>query len=86
MRKERKVLLLLLGTLLLWPQEAVLTPWPVAVALLAALVAMLMLRIVLHPVFYLLGITHGCLTRPRPETKLLLIPGGEDVQAHFAAP
>jgi hypothetical protein len=60
LRKEGKVFLLLLGTLLLWPQEAVLKPWPVAVALLAALVAMLILRIVLYPLFDLIGI------EPRP--------------------
>jgi hypothetical protein len=41
---------------LLWPQEAVLKPWPVAVALLAALVAMLILRVVLYPLFDLIGI------------------------------
>ena len=56
LRKEMKVVLLLLGTLLLWPKEAVLEPWPTAVALLAALVTMLILRIILYPVFDLLGI------------------------------
>jgi hypothetical protein len=56
MRKEMKVILLLLGTLLLWPQEAVLEPWPTAVALLAASVTILILRIILHPVFDLLEI------------------------------
>jgi hypothetical protein len=57
LRKEGKVFLLLLGTLLLWPQqEAVLAPGSLAVALLAALVAVLILRIVLYPLFGLIGI------------------------------
>lgn len=55
-RKEGKVFLLLLGVLLLWPQEAVLTPIPLAVALLAALVVILILRIVIYQVFDLAGI------------------------------
>jgi hypothetical protein len=54
-RKERKVALLLVGTLLLWPQQAVLEPLPLAVALLAALVTLAILRIMLYPVFDLLG-------------------------------
>jgi len=55
-RKEGKVFLLLLGVLLLWPQEAVLTLIPLAVALLAALVVILILRIVIYQVFDLAGI------------------------------
>ena len=56
LRKEGKVLLLLSGALLLWPQKVVLDPWPLAVALLAALLALLILRLVLYPVFDLMGI------------------------------
>jgi hypothetical protein len=37
LRKQGKVFLLLLGVLLLWPREAVLTLFPLAVALLAGL-------------------------------------------------
>lgn len=55
-RKERKVVLLLMGTLLLWPQQAVLEPLPLVVALLAALVTLAILRIMLYPVFDLLGV------------------------------
>jgi hypothetical protein len=56
LRKERKIFLLLLGALLLWPPEVVLEPWPVMVALLAALVTILIMRTMLFPVFNLLGI------------------------------
>ena len=56
LRKERTIALLLLGTLLLWPAEAVLEPGPLAVALLAALVTMLILRTMLYPVLDLFGI------------------------------
>jgi hypothetical protein len=55
-RKERKVFLLLLGTLLLWPQEAIVEPWSLMVALLAALLVVLILRTMLIPVFELFGI------------------------------
>ena len=48
--------LLLLGVLLLWPQEAVLTLIPLAVALLASLVVVLILRIVIYQAFDLAGI------------------------------
>jgi hypothetical protein len=47
---------LLLGTLSLWPEEAVLEPGPLAVALLAALVTMLILRTMLYPALNLLEI------------------------------
>lgn len=56
LRKERKVVLLLLGTLLLWPQETFLEPWTLALALLGALVAIFILRVTLYPVFDLFGI------------------------------
>jgi hypothetical protein len=56
LHKERNVFLLLLGTLLLWPAQAALEPWPLIVALLAALVAVLILRILLYPIFGLMGI------------------------------
>jgi hypothetical protein len=56
LQKERNVFLLLLGTLLLWPAQAVLEPWPLIVALLAALIAVLILRILLYPIFSLMGI------------------------------
>jgi hypothetical protein len=56
LRKERKVALLLLGTLLLWPQEALLEPRPLALALLGALVAIVFLRVMLNPLFDLFEI------------------------------
>jgi hypothetical protein len=56
LKKEGKVALLLLGTLLLWPVEAVLEPGSLAVALLAALVTIFILRTILYPVLDLLGI------------------------------
>jgi hypothetical protein len=55
-RKERKVVLLLLGTLLLWPQQATLEPLTLAVALVAAFVTLAILRVMLYPVFDLLGV------------------------------
>jgi len=55
-RKEGKVFLLLLGVVLLWPLEAVLTLLPLAVALLAALVIIFILRIVIYQVFDFAGI------------------------------
>jgi hypothetical protein len=66
LRKERKVALLLVGTLLLWPQEALLEPWPLALALLGALVAILFLRFMLDPVFGLFEIQR----RP-PDTSII---------------
>jgi hypothetical protein len=56
LHKERNVFLLLLGTLLLWPAQATLEPWPLVIALLAALIAVLILRILLYPIFGLMGI------------------------------
>lgn len=53
---EGRVFLLLLSTLLLWPQEAVLEPEPFGVALLAALVLLALLHTALKAVFELLGI------------------------------
>jgi len=55
-RKEGKVFLLLLGVLLLWLQEAELTLFPLAVALLAALVIIFILRIVIYQVLDMVGI------------------------------
>jgi len=55
-RKQGKVFLLLLGVILMWPQEAVLTLVPLAVALVAALVVILILRSVINQVFYMAGI------------------------------
>jgi hypothetical protein len=46
----------ILGTLLLWPAQATLEPWPLVIALLAALIAVLILRILLYPIFGLMGI------------------------------
>jgi NhaP-type Na+/H+ or K+/H+ antiporter len=63
-RKERKVFLLLVGTLLLWPQEAILQPWSLAVASLAALLVVLILRIMLIPVFELFGVERESLETP----------------------
>jgi hypothetical protein len=56
LRKEQKVFLLLSGTLLLWPQEAELATRPLLVALLAALVTVTLLRVIIYPVFEMLGI------------------------------
>ncbi len=55
-RMQGKVFLLLLGVILMWSQEAVLTLVPLAVALLAALVVTLILRSVVYQVFYMAGI------------------------------
>jgi len=55
-RKERKVLLLILGALLVWPRQAVLDYLPLVSALIAALVLILILRIVLEPIFELMGV------------------------------
>jgi Cu/Ag efflux pump CusA len=59
----------LLGTLLLWPQDAILEPRPLAVALVVALVALAILRVMLYPAFSLLGIE----MREAPESE------GEDM-------
>ena len=56
LRKQGKVFLLLLGVFLLWPQEANLTLFPLAVALLAALVIIFTLRIVIYQVLDIAGI------------------------------
>jgi len=56
LRKQGKVFLLLLGVFLLWPQEARLTLFPLAVALLAALVIIFILRIVIYQVLDIAGI------------------------------
>jgi len=56
LRKERKVALLMLGTFLLWPSGAVLELWPLAWALLWALVTILGLRIMPYLVFDLFEI------------------------------
>ncbi len=56
LRKQGKVFLLLLGVLLLWPQEAVLTIVPLAVALFAALVGILILRLVIFEILDLVGV------------------------------
>ena len=56
MRQEGKVLLLLLGVFLMWPQEGILTLVPLAVALFAALVVIFILRIVIYQVFEMAGI------------------------------
>jgi NhaP-type Na+/H+ or K+/H+ antiporter len=66
LRKERKVLLLLLGTLLLWPQAAIVEPWSLVVALVAALIVVLLLRIMLIPVFELFGIEQQSPQTPTP--------------------
>jgi len=69
LRKERKVALLLVGTLLLWPQEAFLEPRPLALALLGALVAIFLLRFMLDPVFDLFEIERRPPDASRVETK-----------------
>ena len=55
-RKERKVLLLILGALLVWPRQAVLDSLPLVTALIAAFVLILILRIALDSVFELMGV------------------------------
>jgi hypothetical protein len=56
LHKEGKIFLLLLGVLLLWPQETALTLLPLAVALVAALVIIFILRIVIYQVLDMVGI------------------------------
>lgn len=56
LRKEARMLLLLLGSMLLWPQHAFLTTISVEIALLAALVLIVLLRAFVRPFFDLLGI------------------------------
>lgn len=55
-RKERKVLLLILGALLVWPRQSVLDPLTLVTALIAAFVLILILRIALDPIFELMGV------------------------------
>jgi hypothetical protein len=55
-RKERKVALLMLGTFLLWPRGVFLEVWPLAWALLLALVTMFALRVLPNVVFDLFEI------------------------------
>jgi hypothetical protein len=55
LRIAGKVFLLLFGTLWLWPQEAVLAPEPLALALLAALITVGLLRVIRSTVFDLIG-------------------------------
>jgi hypothetical protein len=69
LRKERKVVLLLLGTLLLWPHGALLKPWPLAVALLGALVAIFLLHVMLESVFDLFEIKRRSSDASTVETK-----------------
>ena len=72
LRKELQVFLLLSGTLLLWPQKVALEPWLLAVALLAALLTLFILRIVLYPLFSLVVVELRLPAEPadegRPET------------------
>ena len=56
LRKQGKVFLLLLGVLLLWPQEAMLTLLPLTIALLAALLIIFILRVVIYQVLVIAGI------------------------------
>jgi hypothetical protein len=56
LRKQGRVFLLLLGVLLLWPQEAMLTLFPLAVALLAALMIIFILRIVIYQILDMAGV------------------------------
>jgi NhaP-type Na+/H+ or K+/H+ antiporter len=55
-RKERKVFLLLSGTLLLWPKGTDLGLEHLVVALLAALLTVLILRTAFYPIFDLFGV------------------------------
>jgi hypothetical protein len=55
LRTEAKVFLLLFGTLWLWPPEAVLAPGALALALLAALITVGLLRAIHSTVFDLIG-------------------------------
>ncbi len=53
LHKGWKVFLLILSIILLWPQEAILTPLSLAVALLAAVVVVLILRLIVYEFFML---------------------------------
>jgi hypothetical protein len=55
LRKERNVLLILLGVFVLWSQEAVLSPLHLAIALLAAFMIIVIMRIIIHEVFKFIG-------------------------------
>ncbi|MFC2030558.1 hypothetical protein ACFLWA_07520, partial [Chloroflexota bacterium] len=73
LRKALQVFLLLSGTLMLWPQNVALEPWLLATALLAALLTLFIMRIVLYPLFSLVGIELGFPPGPadegQPETR-----------------
>lgn len=66
LQKGRKVVLLLLGTFLLWPKEAILTAGPVAVALAGALLAVLLMRLLPPAVLSLADLGSDS---PRPATE-----------------
>jgi hypothetical protein len=56
LRKEVGVLLLLLGSLLFWPQEAFLTTISVEIALVAGIFLIILLRVSIKPFFDLIGV------------------------------
>jgi predicted MPP superfamily phosphohydrolase len=56
LRKETGVLLLLLGGILFWPQQAFLTTISVEIALLAALFLIILLRVSIKTLFELIGV------------------------------
>lgn len=55
LRKELSVLMLLVGSLLLWPREAFLTTLSVEIALAAALLLIIVLRETINPIFEFIG-------------------------------
>lgn len=67
LRQETSVLLLLLGSLILWPREAFLTTFNVEIALLAALLLIILLRISIRPLFQALGVTLAWPVEKGPE-------------------
>jgi hypothetical protein len=56
LRKEVRVLLLLVGASLYWPLETTLTAWNVEIALLSAALLLILLRETIKPVFDLFGV------------------------------
>lgn len=55
-RQERKLLLLLFGTFLLWPQAVILAPWSQIVALVVTAIGLGFSFVIMHAVFDVLGV------------------------------
>jgi hypothetical protein len=56
LRKEGSALLLLLGSMIYWPKEALITTLSVEIALLASIILIVIIRVSLPPLFDLMGI------------------------------